>query len=270
MYEMYDSPLPDLAAVWERLGLTADEVRAADRATLDRLIWAWQTHIPFENLDAWRYHVPVSLEIPALFDKLITRRRGGYCFEMNGLFTRLLRDLGYQADSVFCRIVRGRSLEELPLCLHRGVIVTIDGQRYYCDVGYGGPQPPYAVELSIDKDRRKAQLARSQFRLEPWREHWWLLQRTTSEGGQEAVMLVSDLPQESAEFIPANFYCSANPASVFTQKPFFNLRTDRGYIGILGDQLTEERDGCKINQTIQAAEHLQTVLAGRFDLKVEL
>src|SRR5690348_16071792 len=82
----------DVAAYLERIGAS----RPAE-PTLDALADLTLAHlysVPFENLDiaaGW----PLSVELEAIYDKIVTRRRGGFCYELNGLFAWLLRKLGY-------------------------------------------------------------------------------------------------------------------------------------------------------------------------------
>ena len=141
MYEDYYSHITDIEAVFSRIGLSGLYPGSfkPDLPHLSGLIHAFQTHIPFEDLDSSLLGESIRLDIPGLFDKLILRRRGGFCFELNGFFEQLLRDLGYDGFSVFCRIVRGR--DYIPPCTHRGIIVKLDQTRSYCDVGFGGPSP---------------------------------------------------------------------------------------------------------------------------------
>ena len=139
-----NQPIPDIAAYLKRIGLSEAPPRLLDG--LNALIWAHQTHVPFEDLNTSWLRLPVSLEIPALYDKVVLRRRGGYCYELNALFTRLLLDLGFDARSVFCRVVRGRDF--LPPCAHRAVVVALEGRLYFCDVGFGGPMPAGALQIA--------------------------------------------------------------------------------------------------------------------------
>ena len=91
--------------------------------------------IPFEDLNPL-CHVPVSTNPEDVFRKVILRRRGGYCFELNMLFQELLKELGYQTRAIFCRPY---SAEGVKLALsHRFTIVTIGQQEYLADVGLGG------------------------------------------------------------------------------------------------------------------------------------
>ena len=133
MYEKLYEPLPDTAAYLERLGL--EPPRELNREYLDGLVYAHQCRIPFENLDVYAFHRPISLGIADLFQKIVMNKRGGYCFEMNALFTALLNALGYHAWACMCRILRSK--DYIPPVMHRGVLVELDGQLYFCDVGYG-------------------------------------------------------------------------------------------------------------------------------------
>src|SRR6266700_7356541 len=92
-----------LTAYLDRVG--SGRPRVADAAALRGLHHAHQVAVPFENL---RIHLgePISLDEPALLDKLVTRRRGGFCYELNGAFALLLRALGFQV-----RLLAARSEE---------------------------------------------------------------------------------------------------------------------------------------------------------------
>lgn len=63
------------------------------KQTLDRLVYLHQCSVPFEDLDPVLGVDPLPLDAQSLFDKIVTRRRGGFCFELNGAFRLLLRPL---------------------------------------------------------------------------------------------------------------------------------------------------------------------------------
>ena len=87
MYEALYAPIPDAEAYARRIG--APWPITPDLPTLDQILYAHQRNVPFENLESYAKGVVPSLEIPALFDKLVTRRRGGYCFEVNALMNQV-------------------------------------------------------------------------------------------------------------------------------------------------------------------------------------
>src|SRR5262249_44020287 len=90
--------------------------------------------IPFENLDIHMGR-PISLDQQALINKLIYQRRGGYCYEMNGLFSLVLETLGFDLHRLFGRIIFGAT--EVRPRTHQLSLVSIGDQRYIADVGYG-------------------------------------------------------------------------------------------------------------------------------------
>ncbi|MCF0120144.1 MAG: arylamine N-acetyltransferase, partial [Oscillospiraceae bacterium] len=141
MYEELYAPLPDVNAYLERIGLT--EAPAITPEGLDTLVFAHQRSVPFENYELCELDGHIDISIEKLFDKVVRRRRGGYCFELNGIFYSLLQALGFDVYPVLAKIFR-EGEEHLPP-LHRCNIITIDGMRYFTDVGFGGPMPAGAI-----------------------------------------------------------------------------------------------------------------------------
>ncbi|MBR4956609.1 MAG: arylamine N-acetyltransferase, partial [Lentisphaeria bacterium] len=96
----------DVDAYLKRIGYTGDK-----RPTITNL-YALQkahlTHVPYENLDLL-YHHPGTLAIEDVYKKVVKNKRGGYCFELNGLFAELLRELGYSVTEYFGRWLLGES-----------------------------------------------------------------------------------------------------------------------------------------------------------------
>ena len=133
----------DISRYLDRLGITAANLKPT-HAFLDELIVAHHFHVPFENLDVYDFHRVPLLGVDNLFDKIVTRHRGGYCFEMNGLFFALLKELGFDIWPCLFRI---NPHGEWGPANHRGTIVRIDGQLHYVDVGMGGAMPPFALPL---------------------------------------------------------------------------------------------------------------------------
>lgn len=96
-------------------------------------------NVPFENLESYKEGKVPSLESSDVYEKIVIRKRGGYCFELNKLFYELLKASGFQAIPVGVRILWKK--EKLPPMLHRATLVTLGSDMYYCDIGYGGPGP---------------------------------------------------------------------------------------------------------------------------------
>lgn len=259
MYERLYHSIPDVPAYLERLQVPAPV--KLDKSYLDTLIYAHQCRIPFEKLDVCAYHRPISLGIPDIFDKVIVSRRGGYCFELNALFTQLLKDLGYHATACMCRILRNKAFT--PPILHRGIIVESEGRQYFCDVGYGGPAAPGSVLI---EDHATTCFGSGQYHVSRTDDYWWTLSRTTSSGLLELVMQFYTMPQENVDFVAMNDYCSQNPNSIFTQKLFLNVRTGDGAAHILGTVFTLEKGADTLTRNITDCSEFLDIAHTYFDL----
>jgi arylamine N-acetyltransferase len=130
--------------------------------TLRSLHRAHVLSIPFEALDVQLGIVP-SLEPDAIFEKLVERRRGGWCYEMNGLFGAALEAIGFTVTRLSCGVMRQDGGEER-MATHLALLVDCDGP-WLSDVGFGGsllePLPlvagsredaPYSVSLERTHD----------------------------------------------------------------------------------------------------------------------
>ena len=129
-----------------RIGFTG--APALDFTTLHVLQRRHLMTIPYENLDIMR-NIPLSLELEDMFKKTILGRRGGYCFELNGLFAWLLRSLGFGVKEYMARFLRDEV--EIPMRRHRVLHVSCPEGDYLCDVGVGGMIPRKPVPLALGR-----------------------------------------------------------------------------------------------------------------------
>src|SRR5579871_1708740 len=92
--------------------------------------------VPFENLSVVMGE-PVILDDASLFEKIVVRRRGGFCYELNGLFAALLRDLGFPVEMLSAGVSRSSAQVFGPGFDHLALMVTLE-HRWLVDVGFGG------------------------------------------------------------------------------------------------------------------------------------
>ena len=263
MYENLYAPIPDVDAYLDRLQL-GSSVRT-DLDFLDSLVYFHQCSIPFENLDSYVFHLPVSLEIPDIFKKIIINRRGGYCFELNALFNQLLRDLGVHAYACMCRIIEEGYV--VPLVSHRAVLVELGQKLYFCDVGFGGPTPPGAVPV---EDGASRSFGRETYFIDRTDSYWWTLSRTRSSGAHEKIMQFYTMPQENVDYLALNEFYSNSPESDFTQMLYLNIRTPSGCNSIVGDVFTRISDGHAAQRNIQSEDDFYQILKDDFKLPISL
>lgn len=250
MYEELYAPIPDVSAYLARLELNGCGV---SREGLSRLVRAHLTHIPFEDIDVWTKGICPSLAISDLFDKMIVRRRGGYCFELNSLFCALLRALGFDAYTVAAYIVTDK--DYLPPPTHCVVLVSLEGEKYFCDVGFGGNMPLCALRLAPGRQ--------GDFRIEQEGDYYALytpLGRT---------LCFRDVKAEPVDLVPLNFHKSQKPDSPFRAELIMNLRYDDGSAAIKGRFFKCRRGDEAAEKEISSDRELREIIEKYFGIPTE-
>lgn len=253
MYRHLYEKLPNTEAYLDRIGITERSLPLT-RETLDILITAQLTHIPFENLDIIDFDREIELGTEQLFDKLITRRRGGYCFELNSLFMSLLEALGFTVWAAAARVLWNK--DYFPPLSHRFSIVELDGKQLLCDVGFGGPSA--AAALSIDGDECINSVSV---------EDGPNGTKITCRGDQKLLMFKPE-PVDVVDFVTMNEFFSKNPLSSFKSKRMANLTTASGSISIDGDIFREYVSGVMTETPITSKSSLEDLLITRFGIDV--
>lgn len=120
---------------------------------LNRITKAHAEAIPFENIDA-ALGIPIKLSDEAIFEKLVTSHRGGYCFEQNGLLLSVLEALGFQVRPVSGR-VRLRFTERTQIGPRTHVFLKVDigGETFFTDVGMGSASLTGALRFREDVEQ---------------------------------------------------------------------------------------------------------------------
>ena len=252
-------PLPpaELEAYFERIGHSGP--RDADLPTLTALHRAHVLTIPFENLDV-QFGRSLSTDGRAAFAKLVEARRGGWCYEQNGLFARALAALGFPVTRLsggVMRALRGEEAMGTHLCLR----VSAGGRDYLADVGFGSTQlEPVPLE---DHDWDQAPMAGR-------------VQRTDDGLWQFAIVsgpmpLSYDFHAEPADEALLARLCdwqARDPESLFVQNLVVQQRLPDGHLMLRGKVLTETGPHGSSDRELTSAEELVDLLRTRFALDV--
>jgi len=208
-----------------RIGLSSlPEAPLARLAALHRAM----THtVPFENL-AILEGKRICLEPEAVWDKVVEKGRGGYCFELNALFARVLEGLDYRVERLIGRVWT-TGIPTPPLT-HMTLKVTAGGRPYLCDVGFGGGTLREPLPWEMDAVANQAPDA---FRLAATDNGETMLARLTADGWQDQYSLLP-CTLRPQDYLPANHYTSTHPASYFTRTPVAALSTEDGRITLRG------------------------------------
>jgi N-hydroxyarylamine O-acetyltransferase len=261
MFEELYAPLPDSGKYLERIG--NPKVTGPNLETLDALILAQQRSVPFENLDVYDAGADISLEITQLYDKIVTRRRGGYCFELNSLFYSLLKSLGFDCHPVAARVV-WFAQGVMPIS-HRATVVTIGGVRYFCDVGFGGPSPNRALKLDTEEPQS---CGANTFKFEKKDGKNFIIYRLT-DTGKEQLLMFSDEPYEPVDFLAFNEYQSKNKNSGFKRMRMLNLSTADGAISLNDRTLRIHKNGEVTETVLDTEDKLRQAIKEHYGITVD-
>lgn len=207
-----------------------------DLATVARLMRQQLLHIPFENIDVLN-GLGISLDSKTLVDKLIRQRRGGYCFELNGLFAMVLDELGVSYRMLAARPLVGDSNRPKT---HMALAVELDNKLWLCDLGYGR----YGIRQPVDLEQLNVKIQQQDdfYRLTRNSEGIYLLEAEVD--GQWLAQIEFDLvPQRWIDFAPANHYTSTHPDSIFVKQLVAIVYTERGRKILTGDYFKIIDDG---------------------------
>jgi N-hydroxyarylamine O-acetyltransferase len=248
-------------AYFQRIGYTGRTEPTLDM--LDALSAAHVSRIPFENLDMVLGR-GVDLSDDAVFDKLITRRRGGYCFEQNALFMRVLRTLGYDVTPISARVRIGRTREETPARTHMFLRVCIAGMSYLADVGVGGLSLTSALRLEPDLEQTTPHERRRLLHHDGLWFHQALLGETWSDVCEFTLETMPEIDR-----VVANWYTSSHPASHFRQRVLVARALPQGgRLTLLNRELTRRQPGSAVVTTRLDRAELLSVLAREFGLEL--
>lgn len=210
-----------IPAFFERIGLPQDTPVSHTYEFLKLIQYHCVTHIAYENLDILD-GTPLSLDPAALYDKIVRRGRGGYCFEVNGLLFMVLSEMGFEVSDHFARYLRGE--QGIPMRRHRILSVTCDDGTYICDIGIGQSAPRYPVKSEVG-------LIQEQFgetyRFEYDAELGYIL--CDLHGGKwRRFFSFTEEKQYPVDFIQPSFWCERHHDSPFNKAPMLSIKTEKG------------------------------------------
>jgi N-hydroxyarylamine O-acetyltransferase len=216
--------------------------------------------VPFENLDI-ALGVPIVLEAARLYDKIVVRCRGGFCYELNGLFCDLLRALGFQASMLSGRVRRddggfGPEFDHMLLKVELP-------ELWLADVGFGEsfvdplPLKPGAKEIE------NGQL----FGVTPDTGAWHLYRRD-SDGVEVPLYCFDESPHSLSEYAAMCDYHQTSPDSSFTRRRICTLAKAEGRITLAGTRLIETRNGVRKETALTREEELKNCLREQFGVEL--
>jgi arylamine N-acetyltransferase len=253
----------DVAAYFDRIGYRGPAERTVE--TVHELVAAHNRSIPFENLDPL-LGIPVAdLSAAALSDKLVDRRRGGYCYEHNGLMGYVLDELGFGVERLAGRVVWTNPDGPLPAQTHQVLSVTVPGVDgpLLVDVGFGGQTLTSPIRLEAGQVQKT--------RHEPYR----ILERGDGyqleveiRGEWQPLYMFTTRPQPRIDLEVGSWYVSTYPNSFFVTGLTAALVTDDARWNMRGRNLAIHRAGKTEQFRFDTAADVLDALTNRFGIDV--
>ncbi|MDX6614686.1 MAG: N-hydroxyarylamine O-acetyltransferase [Blastocatellia bacterium] len=233
--------------------------REPSAATLRALQLAHLQSVPFENLSIYS-NEPIVLEDEALFEKVVLRRRGGFCYELNGLFAALLRALGFEVEMLSAEVAKAQG-EFTPEFAHMTLMVTLD-QPWLADVGFGDS---FREPLLLDFAGEQSQGERS-YKIVPMENYCILMQRDHSAAWEPQYRFTLQ-PYNYADYEAMCVYQATSPESHFTQKRICTRTTSEGRLTLSEMRLITSTFGHERQErTLTTAEEYELALREQFGI----
>lgn len=262
----------DVDRYLDRLGLAGQKPPQPDLDWLERLQYAHVTTVPFENLSITgppsdRASGPgIELDLEALFDKIVIDGRGGFCYELNGLFGWLLSEQGFDTDRLAAMVI-GDDGDVHPPANHHTNLVRLD-RPYVVDVGLGIPTIRRPIPLEGDTIRDGAGVEwRTVPSERPDTDYLMQFRESTGDDWTDRYYF-GTAPRDLSYFQASCDFLQSAPESPFTGDPIVTMATDTGHLKLTRDRLTHRTDGQSERIAVEPQEWLD--LASReFGLRLE-
>jgi N-hydroxyarylamine O-acetyltransferase len=180
-------------------------------------------NVPFENLDVF-YRRPILLDGASLYKKIVQENRGGYCFEMNGIFSLVLQKMGFRVTNLLAKVtVDGIHYTTKT---HQAILVEAEGKKWIADVGFGNDG--IIAPLILEENTEQKQFAHT-YRLAAHSTLGYVLQKKRED--QYDPLFAFTLEECSPEdFLMSNHFTSTYPESFFLKMRMCTMPTKDGRI----------------------------------------
>lgn len=246
----------DLKAYLERINYRGSLAPTAE--TLRQLQVTHLQAVPFENLSIHTGE-PIVLDDRALFDKIVRRRRGGFCYELNGLFAALLRELGFDV-TMLSAAVMGPEGKFGPDFDHMALMVTLQ-ERWLVDVGFGDS---FLEPLLLDYRDAQMQQQRS-YRIDAEAGHL-ILRQYKGNGDWGTEFRFTLRPYQYTDYAAMCHYHQTSPESHFTQRRVCSRATPEGRVTLSEMRLITTSNGERHEQELEDEAAYAEALRNHFGI----
>lgn len=252
----------DLDAYLSHIGYAGARTSTLD--VLKAVHYAQALKVPFENLTVLA-EAPPKLDELSLREKILTRGRGGYCFEVNEMFRSALVALGFDVMPLMGRVRWKTPGDVATGRTHMLLKVNLPEGPYLADAGFGGVTMTGAIPFVPDVEHATPHEPRRLVRVETSVETYEMQVKLGEEWAPVYQFTLE--PQTPADYELSNWYTATHPASIFVQFLIAGRPTADQRITLFNDVLTiRGRDGKAETRTLETADDIAEALDTYFDL----
>lgn len=244
---------------FERIGMKP-HINAADGDLLSELQYAHLLTVPFENLDIhWKR--PISLDLHRFYAKVVEEYRGGFCYELNGLFNELLKSLGYTTRLISARVCRPNGSAG-PEFDHAAIIVTLADAEYLVDAGFGDfiARPLRFVVGEEQQDQTGS------YRIEKSADGSFTVSKRSSDEWK-GLYIFTDKARDLPEFAEMCDFQQYSPESHFTKGKVCSIMTDTGRKTLTDKKFIVTVNGVKRETDVDTDENFDDLLMNEFAIE---
>lgn len=253
--------MPDPSAYLARLNYHGPTTPTL--ATLRALHLAHLYTVPFENLDI-HLGCKIILEEERLFDKIVNQRRGGYCYELNGLFAWLLDELGFNVSRLSAGVWQSGNQRFGPAGDHLCLLVQFETEgRWLADVGFG---ECFREPLPLDNPNDQIQFGKT-YRLTAEGDHR-IMWELDAEGKPADGYRFTLQPHRLYDFTYGNHYMQTSPDSGFARKLVCTRATPQGRFTLSDLKLITTTNGRRDERTLASQLDQLHILRDCFDINL--
>jgi len=223
----------DLSTYFQRIGFSGDA-----KPNIKTLFEIHQKHvraIPFENINPF-LGLPVNIDASSLQDKLVKNKRGGYCYEQNGLLQKVLEEIGFSVLPLAARVLWSAKENEVTTLSHMLLMVTAENQEYLVDVGFGGQVLPEPILLRTTDEQ---QTSHEIYKVEQEDGDFFL--RTKIKNRWKTMYRFNLNRAYPVDYQMMNWYSATSPDSFFINALSVAMVFDGGRLTLFNNRFTTYR-----------------------------
>jgi N-hydroxyarylamine O-acetyltransferase len=256
-----ESDVLNLESYFERIGYKGRADVSED--TLRDIHIAHTLNVPFENLDVF-YRRPILLDEASLYKKIVNARRGGYCFEMNSIFSLVLRKMGFKVTNLLAKV----SVDGIHYTTktHQAILVEAEGKKWIADVGFGNDG--IIAPLILEENTEQKQFAHT-YRLVTHSTLGYLLQKKREDRYDPlfAFTLEECTPED---FLMSNHFTATFPESFFLKMRMCTMPTKDGRITLTDDHFKVAKNDNVLDSPIANEREFTSLLKEHFGLDLSI